>query len=432
MRNEMEASITIQLFWRRILAVRRFNYIAERTYAAVAIQAAFRGFLIRLQVKEYLEKMDRYARITQAMIRRRLETKRWNQNLEIMQKNAILIQRNIRKFLAKCLMHKYFVHNAAMMIQMNYRTSVLRKKCIQTRQNDAAVKLQKVIRRILARRQVNEFREEVNEASQNIQRCWRGHMARQMRSKLLLMRCLTEFRNRIKVLDSEIDYFDNQLDKFLVKSNLSKVQSDFDETLKNCNQMKTKLENSERIIKELERSKTFANPHEIEIGWDEEIERQLVQERQVKTTLQLDMMFNMKRKVHAYRRELDYVNQKKMIFEYRMKELRDERHALRERRHEYERQESKRNADLNYRKAIADEKRKWKIIPRKASGKPRKNGNHVTTIFHSDHVNTGIDVLSNSQKKIIERIEQNLFVAQLECCSAMFEPINKFQKYSMY
>jgi hypothetical protein len=259
-------------------------------------------------------------------------------------------------------------------------------------------------------------------------------MARKMRSKVLLLRCFTKFRNRIKVLDSKIDYFETQLEKFLMKAHTGKIQSDYDESLQNCNRMKAQLESCERDIEELEQSRSFVNPYEVEIGLDAEIEQRLIQERQLKTTLQLDMLFNVKRKLFANRRELDFINQKKKIFEDRINELRDERDSLRERLCDYERQESRRHAYLNYRKAIADEKRKWKIVPRTSSGKPRKKCNHPTPIIGSysgsEHDDVRIDILTTSHTKMIELIEQNLFYAQMECCKAMLDPIHKFQNYN--
>jgi IQ calmodulin-binding motif. len=290
-------------YWRRILALRRFHYMADGKHAAITVQAAFRGFLARVRVKEYLKKMDFYVCLTQARLRRRLVTKRWNISLDIMQSSAIFIQRNIRKFLAKCSLQNCAIDNAAIMIQMGYRRSVLRKKCYCRKRCNAAVKIQRVVRRIQARQKVNLFRKELNEASRNIQRCWRGYKARKMRNEVLLHRCLTEFRNRIKVLDSKIDCFENQLEKFLTKSHPGKVQSDFDRSQQNINRMKTQVESHERSIVELEWSKSLMNPNENDIDWGEEIDERIFQERQMKTSLQLDLMFNMKRNLCAYRRE---------------------------------------------------------------------------------------------------------------------------------
>lgn len=406
--------------------------MADRKRAAITVQAAFRGFLARVRVKEYLKKMDLYVCLTQARLRRRLVTKRWNRSLDIMQSSAIFIQRNIRKFLVKCSLQNYAIDSAAMMIQMSYRTSVLRKKCYFRKRSSAAVKIQRVVRRIQAKQKVNLFKKDLNEASRNIQRCWRGYKARKMRNEVLLHRCLTEFRNRIKVLDSKIDCFENQLEKFLTKSNPGKVQSDFDRSQQTVNRMKTQVESHERSIVELECSKSLSNPNENDIDWGEEIEERIVQERQMKTSLQLDLMFNMRRNLNVYRRELDCINMKKQLFEDRINELRDERHALRERLQCYQRQESKRYASINYRKAIADEKRKWKIVSIKPRGKSRKKCNDATPIIGSFSGSGNLDLnMSNPQMKIIERIEHNLFVAETQVCSAMFEPLDKFQKYHL-
>jgi hypothetical protein len=61
-----------------------------------------------------------------------------------------------------------------------------------------------------------------------------------------------------------------------------------------------------------------------------------------------------------------------------------------------------------------------------------KKCNDATHMIESSSGSGHVDLdISNPQMKIVEHIEHNLFVAETQICSAMFEPLDKFQKYHL-
>ncbi|KAF9421644.1 hypothetical protein BGZ76_003958 [Entomortierella beljakovae] len=153
------ASIIIQRRWRYILEIRAAQELAdeERYAAAVLIQTAVRGALVRNAVRLHIEDRERIMT-------------RWVE-VSSLSLSAILIQRCWRQYRNRRLAELY--NTAAIVIQRSWRRRVEARQIDQL--NILAFMLQTQIRGALARQEF--YRRQ--QAIVKLQAWWRGHQVRQ-------------------------------------------------------------------------------------------------------------------------------------------------------------------------------------------------------------------------------------------------------------
>lgn len=299
---------------------------------------------------------------------------------------------------------------------------MLRIRVSQRFDRKSAVLIQNAMRRKLARASVANRSIEMNDAAIQIQKCWKGHLARVLRSNILMSKCSVELRHHVLILGTEIEYYKNDLKKMMEKSMDEELLSEIKDAKKVYAETRMNLRTSEQNSIELTRMKANMTPASVAEGWEDQVDQSLRYERAMKTEMKMDIVLNLGMHLKLSQRNLKESKAKRRTLEERIAKLQKERHTLRDRLQGYERKRSKRDAALSQRKAIADEKRKWKVVHRTASGKPRK----ANTLALSQQISLGTvnlfaedEVTSDPKERIMNMIALKSYVAQVEHLKGM-------------
>jgi len=241
-----------------------------------------------------------------------------------------------------------------------------------------------------------------------------------------------ELRHHVLILGTEIEYYKNALKKMVTNSRDEELLLEIKDAKQVYEETRTNLLTSEQNSIELTRMKANMTPASVAEGWEDQVDQSLLYERAMKTEMKMDIVLNLGMHQKLSHRKLKESKAKRRTLEEIIAKLQKERHTLRDRLRGYERERSKREAALNHRKAIADEKRKWKVVHRTASGKPRK----ASTLTLSQQVSFGTvslfaedEVSSDPKESIMNMIALQSYVAQVEQLKGMFSEFSDKTKY---
>lgn len=408
------------------MAKRTMHNLARQRLATTIMQAGFRGSKARSWVKVWRRKREYHIPRCQSMVRRRFERIKWERILLTMHTSATCIQKSVRRFLARRLIHRLRRNNAALSIQMFHRMTMLRIRVLYRFDRKSAVVIQTAMRSKLARASVANRSIEMNDAAIQIQKCWKGHLARVLRSDILTSKCSVELRHHVLMLGTEIEYYKTDLQKMEEKSRDEELLIEVEDAKKAYAETTMNLSTSAQNSIELTRMKANMTPASVAEGWEDQVDQSLRYERTMETEMKMDIVLNLGMHLKLSQRKLKESKAKTKSLEERIGKLQKERRTLRDRLQGYERERSKREAALNHRKAIADEKRKWKIVHRTASGKPRKSN----TLTLSQQISLGTanlfaedEVSSDPKERIMNMIELRSYVAQVEHLKGIFSQL---------
>ena len=398
----------IQSFWRRILSWKELNLRFIQKISAIKIQATFRGSKARIWVAEWKRKKTLYAIRCQAHLRRRLDSKRWAKVRNLEYACALSIQSSIRSFLSKCLLRKLLKDRAASIIQMFYRTLKTKSRVLHHKLYKDATVIQSHIRLFICKQRFSILSVKKHAAAEIISRCWRGHEARRTRTKLLRERNLERKENFMRTLLADERYF-------LASASLSSNHSDSpEESGKGYSSLMSELERLESDLSvtetqsaELKKSLAQMTPRSVEQGWEEQTKRGIKNMRNTTTKLKHDIIFNVKRNIkqkemqdRREKEEMAQLNSFRALTKDWLEEMIKEVWAGK-------RIHARRTYQRTSRQAIADEKRRWKVDLKTASGKPLKSSKELKkeNDFTKEYHEYG---------NLIERISQQRFFNQLE------------------
>eukprot|EP00979_Chaetoceros_neogracilis_P007343 scaffold1530_cov230-Chaetoceros_neogracile.AAC.5 len=311
-------------------------------------------------------------------------------------------------------------------IQMFYRTRMLNFRVYQRFERNLVVVIQKIMRSKLARAFVASRSIAMNNATIQIQKCWRGHVARAQRSAILVNKCSAEIRKNVLILGTEIEYYTNDLEKMMEISKDKELSQKIDDAKTAYAETRTSLHTSEQNSIELKRMKANMTPASVSDGWEEQVNHSLLHERTMKTKLVLDIVLNLGMNVSVLHRRLQQSRGERLALEETIARLKEERYALRKRLQDCQLERSKREAALNQRKAVADEIRKWKVNHRTSDGKPTKK---ILTTAPSLVVGSGsINSLAENEviPDLVDTIALKSHLGQVEHLKGMLKPIEKF------
>ena len=416
----------IQLLWRSIVAKRRLHNLAMRRLAATTIQAAIRASNARAWVKVWKVKREFYVIRCQTLIRQQLAARMWKIELGNMNDGTIHIQRVIRGFLARRFSQSRKNDRAATQIQFYYKGIKMRRRYTLLKKRYSATQIQKEARRSLAKSYVRKFSIVMATNAIIIQSCWRGHCARARRSKILVERHYTQLHHRILMLDAEIIDYEDKLEKLLAKTRYVELSQEINNIKNEVLGTRSNLLRSERNISDLIRQKAGMTPAFVEEGWEEQIDNSLQYERNVKTKLEINIVLKMgKHLKKAERGQRETIRLQKEL-ENKISERQNSKAHLVERMRKGSKKEG------CFEKAIADEKRRWKVHHKTKSGKPMKvlqQKNIVSTQFCSG----AIDMFTNEdtkdpKTKLMNMIALKSYMTQINYFEGMLKPINSFRK----
>ncbi len=358
--------------WRSILAKRRLHYLASLRRAATIIQAFERGSNARSWVKAWKAKRNYYIPRCQARIRQKLAARRWKETMELMKNSATCIQAFIRRFLAKCLAASVKCNRATITIQLFYRNIKCHRAMQTLKEYRSAALIQKRVRQRLTKKFVQKLSNEYQDASIKIQSCWRRHLAGVRLSLLLLEKYSIEAKNRILIINAEIAYYKEKLEQFQRSARDQEILEKIKEVENTIFETRQKLRTSQKNYQELERMKAQMTPTSVVEGWEEQVNQSLQYERQMQTTMKIDLVLKLGKELQVCKRQLNDSRASRSGLEQKIVGLQNDKEIFMARLRRAEQTRSKKEIALEFRKTVADEKRHWKVQHRRSNGKPMK------------------------------------------------------------
>ncbi len=382
-------------------------------------------YIAKCWVKAWKKKRDYYVLRCQARIRQITASRWWKKTLAMECTCAIIIQKTIRLFLAKCQLLDLRRNMAAHVIQSTFRAWVSRRKHRRRVEGIAATDIQRMARGVISRTFVHVLSVDMNMASLDIQKFWRGHLARRRRTMILRDRFATHCIHTIFLINAEINHYEYELEKLdkdwyttlqTEEENLHTLRQSLEETISN-------LVTSEENTRELFSAKAQMTPMSVSDGWEEEVDNSLKHERSTMTKMKLDAILNLKRKMARQTQQRKEYERKKMELERTIEELKTRRTFL---RNNHKVGDSERKLNRERRARAADEKRKWKVQHRTPSGKPLKGGNAVAISWQFCSGNVDLYAASNepSTERLIKMIELQNYVKQVHQFDRLLRPLN--------
>ncbi len=345
-----------------------------------------------------------------------------------MDTSATFIQKLIRLYLARCLSKRMRHDQAASSIQSFYKRikSDIRRR--EIKMNLSCVKIQKEARRRSAQKCIVQLSKEYTIASIRIQSCWRGHLARLIRSKILIERYNLDVSHRILRLNSEISHYKNKLEQLLARSRNDEISHEITKSKDAIFEVRSNLRNSQHNFSELLKMKAQRTPASVAEGWEEQINQSLQFERKMLTTIKLDLVLKRGKELKVSERMLNQSCDAQNSIKQKICDLEKNRRSLINRQQELRRDQLKREASIKFRKAVADEKRRWQVDHRTPSGKPLKSKKNA--ILPSQFCSGSVNIFANEEDsnkptyKLVKMIELQSYMGQLSHLRGMVKPLD--------
>ena len=371
-RLEHVKAIVIQRFWKR-QAVRKFWRLRVYQILQVTkIQAMVRGVIARRLVAVWYRERLQLAIQWQARIRGALRIRRFRRKLAREQAATPYLQKAVRGFLAR----RRFVYlrrtAAALPIQRLWRGCRGRFEADRRWLAPRATAIQTRARGVLARLRLARVSDERGALAAKIQRCFRGHFARQVRNVRLFDR-ETVFREALVAeLAAEASWhFEvwHGRSRAFKRSNFEAREARLVEALAEEERQVHALETN---YVELVRQRRQLSPRGIDQGWREELNKDIKAHRADITATKLQCLFGSFMRLRGLREQRDAalagVREARadtdQFNDWREAEVVEgiEREARykRERKHESEK------------RRVAHERRRWQVHFHTPSGKPDK------------------------------------------------------------
>lgn len=361
--SQCQSVITLQCFWRRTIAIRHLHRLSIEKRAATLIQAAIRSMLLRCWLKRWLKKRLHSINLCQAHLRRRIAARRWREQKELEYKSARYIQGHVRIYLAKCKIEVMKQVHAATIIISYFRCVKTRTCYTLEKKSMYATKIQALLRVHLSKRIYNDTKNQKIGATKEIQRIWRGFLARKLCTRLLNERCNESWQNQIKLFDSEIQYHVSILDGFHCNESLCA------NTLRDCDK---DIWECEKRIEKFKIMLAQLTPESVQQGWKEQLERNVADERTSLTKKKVTAIFDTYREVVSEQKQMDKQQNIKNDLEKKVKMLQQWKHDVVTTLETKRKQKESSKSEHAKRQAIADEKRAWAVHHFAPSGKPLK------------------------------------------------------------
>jgi hypothetical protein len=340
--------------------------------AIIPVQSLLRGVMTRKLVARWHVARTRVVSDWQARIRRNQSNKLVRPKLAKENKAACEIQRIIRGKIARARCWRIKSNIAAERIQCLWRGTVARVRADMMWLNRVVVPIQCCFRKKIAKRMLKDGLSEVNVAALKIQQCFRAWKAKGRLGSFLHLRELDYRLNQVAALTSEEEYTIEQLGKLAQRISKGVLKKKLDEAAKVLYNDFDEIYNLENDLVESRRQREILSPRAIQQGWVKELDHGVVEFREKLTNLKLNCLFNNSYKVALLEKEVERrVDEVVAVGDNRdkLRVFREQEYADRRDRY-YERElRAHRKAQ---RIAIADERRKWRLLFYTKDGKPDK------------------------------------------------------------
>jgi hypothetical protein len=367
------AAIRIQKAYRTYLAMQFWKNYILKVKAVIKIQRIARGMISRAMLIIWHMRRWHLTTVVQAVARACI-TRTVMKTIDIYEHNAvILIQKNIRRYLGKKRHWKYKYHQAAIHIQQLWRALIGRARSYKVWMNNKVILMSCLIRGHIGRVRFKIIHKAMLSAAQIVQRYFRGSLARTRRNTLMWER---ETRGRdgiLHILATEAEqtqFTRDRLERILANKGWDGKIADLAKKVKNGY---AEVRQFEYDYLELKRERSRLSPRAVEQDWGSSLDNDIREHRGYITQKKIEVLFEdgllLRRMEEARaknRRRIDDAQAElNEIGRWRQAELKDM--FSRESRNKWGS-----NFALEKRRAVADQKRKWRVKYYTPAGKPDK------------------------------------------------------------
>jgi len=369
---EISAAQVIQRSFRKSRLLVPWRLATKMVAAIIPVQSLLRGVMTRKLVARWHAARTSIVTAWQARIRRIQSNKHVRPRLAKELKAACEIQRIIRGKLARSRCWRLRANIAAERIQCMWRGTVARVRADMMWLNRVVIPIQCITRKKIAKRMVKAGLAEVNAASLKIQQSFRAWKSKVRLGEFLHARELDYRLNQVAALTSEEEYVIEQLGKLAQRISKGTVKKKLDDAIKDLFNDFDEIYMLENDLIESRRQREILSPRAIQQGWVKELDQGAIEFREKLTNMKLNCLFNNNYKVALLEMEVERrVEEVVAMGAYRdkLRIFREQEYA--DRRDRYYEREMRAHRKAR-RMAIADERRKWRLIFYTKDGKPDK------------------------------------------------------------
>ncbi|OQS03107.1 hypothetical protein THRCLA_04582 [Thraustotheca clavata] len=419
----------VQKAWRRYSLKQFWANYYQCVQASIQIQRIMRGSLCRKYVRIWYLSQLRHVTKIQATYRGFLYKRILKTKVLWEHYNATVIQRYVRGYCARQRAIKVQERIAALHIQMLWRGYSSRKKSDRLWIARKAIVVQKHIRRFLIQKEIRIQRIAFHAAAIQIQRIFRGMLARMLIDTILYDRETLNRKMVMDVLDAEILWYKEYVDKLVRRVTKSNLESMVLKMEKEHHRAHVIINDLECIYLDMQEQRLKISPRAITGGWVYEMDAKLKKQREMITKAKLDAVFGHGLKFKSNAEKLIQMKQRVQQAKARRDELERWRaeefidYWERDMHHQAERRMREQK------QKIAQERRKWKVKQFNKDGKVlldiKKQDSTVFCIGSSNLLafSKKFHAEKNAVTQLTEKVALVSSLAQVEQAKIMFQPL---------
>lgn len=366
------AAKVIQRFFRRSRVILPWRRAVQMIRRVICIQKVIRGFVARKWVATWIRRKIRYVTNWQAFIRRYLNNKHLRPILAWESECVITLQRIVRGKLGRVAHRKALEHLCATRIQIMWRGVVARAQVDRLWLNKQVIPIQTAVRRLIAKRRCAGIRAELDTAALAIQARYRIWKAVTSSGDRLFNREMQNREDTITELRLEEEWcsevllkLSHRLERIELRKKVVQAADEFERACATICQL-------EKDTVETRRQKDILSPRSIQQGWAKDLEGTQYRMQEDLIRRKLDCIFTKCSNYQALEFLLEHKVQEIENYAQRREQLshwRVQEYAERLERNYWKKVLARRKAKKS---AIAEERRKWKVVWTTKNGKPDK------------------------------------------------------------
>lgn len=388
-RIENNAARVIQKHWRRMSAIFKLNYVVSCMFNAVKIQRHVRGMIARRWVARYHRSINELAVQWQCRVRKWYSNKYLRPKLANEVRVAIIIQKYLRRWMARRYCKIKLHHVAATRIQALWRGIVARVVSDKVWLNRVVVPIQKFVRRVIAKENFKREFVIASEAALLIQKKFRCFVANKRLGTSLNKRESDYRMLLMEVLAAEEEFAEGTFTKLRQKLKKRGAKETLTRAMQDLHNSFTDIHILEADYIEMLRQKDVLSPRAIQQGWLQEIEKSIIDMRHKLTKEKLDCALHKAWIVLSIQDVIDRKVNEAEYYAYKKMEISDAReevfmhniplNCMILNSLSVQEMECSQNRQLSFavkerndqkRSIIAAEKRRWKLRFYTKNGKP--------------------------------------------------------------
>ena len=302
---EKNAVERLQLFWKKILKKRKFQYMTIYLKMVKKVQKVMRGVLTRKWVAEWYNVRNKIVITWQAHSRKFTSNIHCRVKLALERTMAIKIQKIIRGKLARIAAKIELSNMAATRIQCLWRGAVGRAIADKLWLYPIVIPIQKLSRKVIA---IKKFKKEYNDKNNSaniIQRKFRSWMSSRKLSNALQKRELDYRMTMIQVLSKEEEFCNEKLNKLMNRVKKFNIKEKAEKSLKRLLRCQQMIHKKQDDLIEIRRQIEICTPRAKKQGWVEELKSNEANIREQLTKIKCDYLFDLTLEVNRNEDDLE-------------------------------------------------------------------------------------------------------------------------------